>query len=212
MVRRKSVFGVSTCLVAWLAMVSMVWGQTPGFVTVHLEVGGQPAGAIRVLTWEGDRPDVIEVSEPSGRWNRIVMDSVAFEALTWREDAVSGDDSVHGRMRVPTALGSLAYEVHSRPLRDGSVEVLLNPEGQPNDQVRAVVQAPEPSLDDGVVSPHNGWIWVVVYMVVATCMDKQEAAMAQCIGAAMTGCGAGNVGHYSYAGVCGQGSCDWSCK
>jgi hypothetical protein len=183
-------------------------GASPDFVTIRTEVGGRPGPAIRVLTWQDGRPDVVEVVAPDGTSRREVLDRRMFDMLSWQEASRSRDGSVRGRLGVPTALGSLDYVVESRPLGGGEVELLIHEEGAASNTLRAVM----PRLEDegDTPSPQIAGPALVILLVII-CFKQQEESLQRCHSYAEDDCGKGNVNTFDFFGVCGQGSCSYSC-
>lgn len=208
----KRVFRILTCLVAWCAIASLAFGESkPEFLTIHTEVGGEFAGTIRILTWDGGRPDIIEIVDSDGRSIRTISDRRFFGMMTLREEPRSRDGSLYGSVSIPTALGSVTYELQAHTNADGTIEAIINQQGAPENQLHAVALLPEPRGDE-TVSPQNALIPIFVAFMLDWCAERQERALNACQAGAIAGCGAGNVGDFEYSGGCGQGSCSWSCQ
>jgi hypothetical protein len=212
MFQKKSVLGLSSAAVAWCAMASLVWAQaSPGSLIVEMEVAGQPAGTARVLTWEDDRPDLIEIASPDGiGTTRKFLNADLWRSMVCLEGQRTRDGWWTGSVSLPTMARPLVYETRYRPLADGRTEIVVFPQGMPNDSVRAIMSGP--GLAAGAADPN--WLVPVllVLIVIDTCAELQAEATLNCAEAAVIACGAGNVDEVEYTGVCGLGGhCRHSC-
>ncbi len=209
---RRRLFGVSTAVVTWLAITSLVWAQSaPPNVTATLTCGcGAGSTVIEITSWSGTTPSELQVTIPDSDPEVVQVDPNTYAATEWNEEYTDAEGWVHGTVTTAGAGGgNLVYNMKHRAVDSDHEEFQFYRVGDDPSQAAYVVA----SFPDGSYPPAVIIVIIIIIIIILGCIAGQNLAIKTCNTTASSVCGGGeHVQNAHFSGYCGMGSCSVTCK